>query len=752
MWQPLKQQLWEWRGVLITTPVVAGIAIAFRLLGWLQPYELAALDQYFCWRPKEATDERIVIVAMSEADLKRARRWPISDRMLAQVLEKIKAQNPAAIGLDLYRDFPVEPGHGDLLRVFESTPNLVGIELINQDNPDNSVAPPPILSERGLVGANNVVNDMDGILRRSLLTLKVNDGVQPSFSMLLAGIYLESKNLFPEPLQQDPRIFQWGKAKFRPLASNDGGYVGIDDGGYQIFLNYRGPAGTFPMVTMTDVLEDNIPDDLINDSIVLIGATAVSLHDFFYTAYSNDTTMRESTTGVEVQANMVSQIISAVENGRPLLKTWSEPVEILWIVGWSFVGATLTWKWRYLGGLGGLSLRRTAITVVATGALFGSTYGAFLGGWWLPVIPPLLALSGSAIAITAYIASTAIEIRHTFGRYLTDQVVADLLENPDKQKLGGENRKITILTSDLRGFTAISERLHPQEVVKILNIYLGHMADVITAYQGTIDEFMGDGILVLFGALTLQEDDAHRAVACALAMQLAMTSVNEEIEQLGYPKLEMGIGINTGVVVLGNIGSEKRTKYSVIGSAVNLAYRIESYTTGGQVMISPSTLEETGELLRIDGQQQVKPKGIKQPITIYEVGGIGDNYNLFLPKQQETFFEVNQKTKLQFNYAFIDGKHISNLVYTGRLVEISNKGAKLRANSSEISAIPEPLSNIKLNLLDPDNVNQPSEDIYAKVLEKTAEPGIFYIRLTAVPPEISAKLESLYQSVIRNCS
>lgn len=191
MWQPLKQQLWEWRGVLITTPVVAGIAIAFRLVGWLQPYELAALDQYFRWRPKEPTDERIVIVAMTEADLKRAGRWPITDRMLAQLLDKIKAQNPAAIGLDLYRDFPVEPGHGDLLKVFETTPNLVAIQYIDQENPDNAVAPPPILSERGLVGANNVLNDTDGILRRSLLSLKVNDRLQPSFSMLLAGIYLE---------------------------------------------------------------------------------------------------------------------------------------------------------------------------------------------------------------------------------------------------------------------------------------------------------------------------------------------------------------------------------------------------------------------------------------------------------------------------------------------------------------------------------------------------------------------------------
>jgi adenylate cyclase len=182
-------------------------------------------------------------------------------------------------------------------------------------------------------------------------------------------------------------------------------------------------------------------------------------------------------------------------------------------------------------------------------------------------------------------------IRKVFGRYLTNEVVANLLENPEALKLGGERRKITILTSDLRGFTAISEQLPPEEVVKILNVYLHNMADVIGKYYGTIDEFMGDGILVLFGAPTAREDDAVRAVACAVDMQLAMDNVNEKMTDWGLPLLEMGIAINTGEVVVGNIGSETRTKYGIVGSHVNLTYRIESYTVGGQIFISESTFQ-----------------------------------------------------------------------------------------------------------------------------------------------------------------
>jgi len=333
-------------------------------------------------------------------------------------------------------------------------------------------------------------------------------------------------------------------------------------------------------------------------------------------------------------------------------------------------------------------------------------------------------------------------IRQVFGRYLTNEVVANLLESPEGLKLGGERRKITILTSDLRGFTATSERLQPEEVIHILNLYLEYMADVITKYQGTIDEFMGDGILVLFGAPTAREDDAVRAVACACAMQLAMGAVNEKMKELGLLPLEMGIGINTGEVVVGNIGSEKRTKYGIVGSEVNLTYRIESYTTGGQIIISEQTLQDAGSIVKIQGQRQVKPKGVQQPITIYEVYGIAGFYNLYLPREEELFLPLDEEIPIQ--YALVDGKNISDTLFKGSLVELSDKGAKVRSENLGEDNLPSALTNLKLNLLTSNIPAEVSEDIYAKVLQKWAERGSFYIRFTANPPAVQMRLDELY--------
>nr|6FHT_A Chain A, Bacteriophytochrome,Adenylate cyclase [synthetic construct]6FHT_B Chain B, Bacteriophytochrome,Adenylate cyclase [synthetic construct] len=232
---------------------------------------------------------------------------------------------------------------------------------------------------------------------------------------------------------------------------------------------------------------------------------------------------------------------------------------------------------------------------------------------------------------------SVIRVRNTFGRYLTDQVVATLLENPEGLKMGGDRRPITILTSDLRGFTSTSEGLNPEEVVKVLNIYFGKMADVITHHGGTIDKFMGDGILVLFGAPTSQQDDALRAVACGVEMQLALREVNQQVTGLGLQPLEMGIGINTGEVVVGNIGSEKRTKYGVVGAQVNLTYRIESYTTGGQIFISSTTLEAAGDRVHVNGNRTVQPKGVKDPVVIWDVAGVGEPYNLSLAVEEQKY-------------------------------------------------------------------------------------------------------------------
>ena len=338
-------------------------------------------------------------------------------------------------------------------------------------------------------------------------------------------------------------------------------------------------------------------------------------------------------------------------------------------------------------------------------------------------------------------------IRKIFGRYLSNEVVANLLEHPEGLKLGGERRKITILTSDLRGFTSFSERLPPEEVVKILNLYLERMADVITSYQGTIDEFMGDGILVLFGAPTQREDDAERAIVCAIDMQLAMKEVNETMRQWGLPILEMGIGINTGVVVVGNLGSEKRTKYGVVGNQVNLTYRIESYTIGGQILASESTLKEVGESVKVDGYRQVQPKGVTQPITIYDVVGIDGKYNLFLSKEKDIFFTLPEAIYLQ--YTVLEGKQVGENVFSGSVVKLSAKGAKIHSKHRRKDDLPSELSNIKINFLD-STQTEVSEDIYAKVLDKPADDGCFYVHFTAKPPAVEAELCTLYKLISTN--
>ncbi|MGH6792419.1 MAG: adenylate/guanylate cyclase domain-containing protein, partial [Methyloceanibacter sp.] len=206
--------------------------------------------------------------------------------------------------------------------------------------------------------------------------------------------------------------------------------------------------------------------------------------------------------------------------------------------------------------------------------------------------------------------------------------------------MGGEKRKITMIMTDLRGFTSLSERLPPERVVALLNRYLTTMVSVIKQYQGTIDEFIGDAIFVLFGAPVWQEDDGERAVACAVAMQLAMAQINEQNRAEDLPEIEMGIGVHSGQVVVGNIGSPERMKYGVVGSNVNLTSRIQSFTTGGQVLISEATRQEVGSILKLGRQMEVKAKGVEQPVTIYEVLGIGGAHKLLLTDTVEALVKL----------------------------------------------------------------------------------------------------------------
>jgi class 3 adenylate cyclase len=320
-------------------------------------------------------------------------------------------------------------------------------------------------------------------------------------------------------------------------------------------------------------------------------------------------------------------------------------------------------------------------------------------------------------------------LKKVFGRYISTKVMDTLLENPSALELGGERKNVTIMMSDLRGFTAITERLDPEQVVSMLNTYFEVMVELVHQYNGTINEITGDSLLVIFGAPQEIPDRSQQAIACSIAMQNAMGRVNAKNQKAGLPELQMGIGLHDSEVIVGNIGSSKRIKYSVVGSGVNLASRIESYSVGGQILISESVYKKAGDKLRIDGQREVLPKGSEVPLRIFEIGGIAGRYNLALEKKDPKIVDLSKKIPLR--YTILKGKHVGRKNLEGSIVGLSKKGAEV-----VLDAPVEQFSNIKMNLRDVYE-ELSIKDFYGKVIEQAGNGEHNYlIRFTSLPLEI----------------
>ncbi|TLS67217.1 response regulator [Mariprofundus erugo] len=320
-------------------------------------------------------------------------------------------------------------------------------------------------------------------------------------------------------------------------------------------------------------------------------------------------------------------------------------------------------------------------------------------------------------------------IRDTFGRYLSEEIVDTLVNSPQGLNLGGEKRKVTILMADLRGFTSIGERLPAETVVEMINIFLGTMTDVIQRHQGTIDEFIGDAILAIFGAPLQRENDSLRAVRCAIDMQMAMVEVNRQYRKQGYPAVEMGIGINTGEAIVGNIGSHKRSKYGVVGRVVNTTSRIESYTIGGQILIAENTLADCDARLRIDGRMTVMPKGLSHEITLYEIGGIiSDEENQLPEKENDLLIDITPP--LPVRISVLAGKFAASEL-TGHIVKTGKRRMQLH-----LSGTCENFSDLRIVLTAQDM------EFYAKVTGLI--PGhsdMVLIHPTSMPAEIEAIIQ-----------
>jgi len=316
-------------------------------------------------------------------------------------------------------------------------------------------------------------------------------------------------------------------------------------------------------------------------------------------------------------------------------------------------------------------------------------------------------------------------IRQAFGRYLSDDVAAALLESPEGLTLGGERRQVTILMADLRGFTPLTDRLPPEQIVNIVNNFLGEMTEIIFRYQGTVNEFIGDAILAIFGAPLRLSDHAERAVACAVEMQTAMSRVNLLNRKLGLPAVEMGVSLHTGDVVAGNVGSEKRAKYGVVGRAVNVAARIESYTVGGQILASEHTLALVQAPVSTAAEFVIHPKGIVEPLTVRVVEGIGGRYNLRVPAEGAAVTPLEPPQEVAVEVLGEGPQGAGAGFRPASMVAMSSSAAKLRTDA-ELNVF----ANLRIRLpLQGADVAY----IFAKVASDDGN-GTFSVRFTSVSP------------------
>jgi CHASE2 domain-containing sensor protein/two-component sensor histidine kinase len=383
-----------WRGSLPGLMVIVAVIVA-RLSGALQFLELVAFDRFLLLRPPEPMDERIVIVGITEEDIQRARTYPIPDREIADLLKQLQAYQPIAIGLDIVRDIPVEPGHAELTSVFRSSKNTIGVEIALPDRSGFTVAPPPALRSEQ-IGFADFVLDADGYQRRSLLGTgahKSEQGYRFSLAIRLAEGYLAAQGIEVGNGIRDSEAKRFGSIEFTRVQPNSGGYVGADTGGNQILLNVRSGPKPFRVLSLEQIKSGQVKPDWIRGKIVLIGMMSFSAKDLASSgAIAGINPGRIY--GVEMQAHETSQIISAVLDRRPLLRVWGDGWETLWIAAWGLLGMSLgrflRSPWKILLGL--LIANITSIAIC---------YWLILMGWWVPIVPVILILVLNGTGSTA---------------------------------------------------------------------------------------------------------------------------------------------------------------------------------------------------------------------------------------------------------------------------------------------------------------------------------------------------------------
>jgi adenylate cyclase len=475
------------------------------------------------------------------------------------------------------------------------------------DEPRDSTIPlAPITKGAKAVGHINATPDEDGIHRRISLFIRLEDRLVPSLSLAALVSYLDADPSKIVLKENQLEIHHAGGIIRIPVDLEGRMLVNWPRDVWDSFNNY--PAW-YPL----EGKQDAEMTEAFKDKIVIVSV-----------AWTGNTDMGASPVEKQVLLSRIhSSALDTILTGSFIYEMGAFPIPALVAVIIFLAPLSLALRLRFY---------RAVILYLALYGIYALVV-VFAFGWRsldIPMTEPsfifLPAAAGFLISRSVSTEKDRRQIRETFGRYLSDDVVAEILKSPGGINLTGEVRDITVLVSDLRGSTPMGEALEPPVVLKVINRYLDKMIKIIMKHGGTIDEFTGDGILVFFGAPRLIDDAAKRAVLCALDMQKAMPELNKENLDLGLPELRMGIGINSGLLVVGNIGSEERKKYGAIGSAINIAFRVEAQTDrkGGEILITQAVLDRIDRRPELGPARTVPLKGIEKPMNLFPVLGAPD--------------------------------------------------------------------------------------------------------------------------------
>jgi len=391
-------------------------------------------------------------------------------------------------------------------------------------------------------------------------------------------------------------------------------FVPTDERG-RLLIDYAGPARTFPHYSISDILEGTVPEGSFRDRLVLVGATATGLHD------ARSTPFGTVFPGPEIHANAIDDILSDRFITRP---EWSRIFDLMAIA--------------LLGGAIGLALPRIGAAAGLLSAAALAIAHVLFARWlfvdrgvWLNIVYPLLALGTNYVSLTVYYyvreTRERKRIHGAFGRYVAPVVIEQMLEDPGRLELGGEEKILTVLFSDLEDFTSYSERYTPRELIDLLSEYYARMTEQVFAHQGMLKEYVGDELMAIFGAPVEQPDHAARACAAALDMRALRRTLNDEWARSGHPVFAARTGINSGLMLVGNLGSEYRLSYGVLGDQVNLGSRLEGLNKvyGTEILVGENTLAMVGDAFRVREVDLVRVVGKKKPTRIFELlGHAGD--------------------------------------------------------------------------------------------------------------------------------